>query len=260
MARGRETGPADADADGHEVVPSERLGLTIAETLASRLQELVTELAAGFEPGQRLDVEGIAERFGVSATPVKQALKRLEARGLVEIRPRRGHFVTQLSDLDVREIMATRSALEQAGIRACRDKGLDRNLIERLRKVLGNGRRAVRDGKVETYRASDVEFHRIWVEASGNRRLMELYDFLLAQAKIVYVYVPHSPEDIATSLSEHEDLLRIAERGELGELEAALDQHWKNSADRALKRYQSYILKRADAKQSRSVERLGRRA
>ena len=57
--------------DGESSQPEERLGLTIAETLAHRLQQLVTELAPGFEPGRRLDVEGIAARFGVSVTPGK---------------------------------------------------------------------------------------------------------------------------------------------------------------------------------------------
>lgn len=249
------------DSDAGRTTPwrDERLGLTIAETLADRLQALVTELAPGFEPGRRLDVEAIASRFGVSATPVKQALKRLEVSGLVEIRPRRGHFVTQLSDLDVREIMATRSALEQAGIRACRDRGLGADTIAGLRRQIEGGHRAVRDGNVEAYRAADVAFHRLWVSAAGNRRLAELYDFLLAQAKIVYVYVPNSAEDIAVSLAEHEGLLEIAEAGALDRLETALDQHWRNSADRALKRYQSYILKRADPDE-RTDEPTGRSA
>src|SRR5690554_2420650 len=105
--------------DGWQDEPQERLGRTIAARLAERLQRFITEVEPGFEPGRRIDVEAIAARFGVSATPVKQALKCLEERGLVKIKPRRGHYVMQLSDLDVREIMTTRGALEQASIRLC---------------------------------------------------------------------------------------------------------------------------------------------
>ncbi|WIY53554.1 GntR family transcriptional regulator [Devosia sp. YIM 151766] len=224
----------------------EPFGVTIAEALAQRLQSMITQLEPGFEPGRRLDVEAIAGQFGVSATPVKQALKSLEAKSLVEIKPRRGHFVTLLSGDDVREIMNARGALEQAAIRACASRGLPEAILDALKQAFDRCQRAISNQDYEDYRRADLQFHRLWMVAGGNRRLVELYDILMAQAQIVYVYAPHSPEDIKASTVEHENLLRIAESGDLSRLEEAIGQHWNKSADRALGRYQAYLRKGED--------------
>ena len=221
----------------------EPLGETIGNRLVGRIRQLIVEVAPGFEPGQKIDVESLARRFGVSVTPINYALKRLEAKGLVDVRPRSGHYVTQLTEEDCHEIIKTRSALEQAAIRLTGGNGIDREILDSLRGTLQLGWEAFAANDVAKYRESDAAFHHFWIEACKNRLLAELYDTVVAKAQIAYVYIPWGSGDIRASLREHEELITIAETGDLTELERAIDQHWKMSAKRTHARFGRYVKK-----------------
>ena len=97
------------------------------DTLGERIfKELKNDILSGFyAPGERLLNEKVAERLGVSMTPVKDALLRLEQEGLVNIIPRRGCFVTQLTDRDIMEYSQIRMSLESLAI----DLACTQNLI-----------------------------------------------------------------------------------------------------------------------------------
>ena len=145
------------------------------------------EVAPGFEPAQKIDVEELAQRFGVSVTPINYALKRLEEKGLVDVRPRSGNYVAQLTEEDCHEIIKTRSALEQAAIRLIGGKCIDQEILDALRAALQKGWDAVASNDVPKFRESDAAFHHLWIEACENKLLAELYDTVVAKAQNAYV-------------------------------------------------------------------------
>ncbi len=93
----------------------------MSETTADKLAEGIAEsiFSGEFVPGSRLDEQQLAQRFQVSRTPVREALRQLATSGLIEVRPRRGAFVTQVSPSELEELFVAMGELEATCARLC---------------------------------------------------------------------------------------------------------------------------------------------
>jgi DNA-binding GntR family transcriptional regulator len=174
-------------------------------------------------PGERLDVSELAEKLGVSLTPVRNAVHLLASEGLVEIRPRSGTFVTVVTAEDVRETFDIRCALEcLAAERAIANIGPEE--IRRLKTLLKNLRRAGRTTAHEQYNA---EFHLVIVHAAGNKRLLEMYTELNAHIRIARIHAAEADwtERLAQEQSEHEEIVEAIGNHQTGRLIKALRLH-----------------------------------
>ena len=141
-----------------------------------RLRALI--LTGEYSPDERLIEEQLAERLGVSRTPVRQALTMLEAEGLVEIAPNRGATVCSFSFDDVWDIYDLRAVLEGHAARRAAGR-IARLELERLRVLAGEmeglpGRFEDHEEEIRTLVALNQEFHGTIVEASRNKRLERL--------------------------------------------------------------------------------------
>jgi DNA-binding GntR family transcriptional regulator len=141
-----------------------------------RLRALI--LTGEYGPEERLIEEQLAERLGVSRTPVRQALTMLEAEGLVEIAPNRGATVCSFSTEDVWDIYDLRAVLEGHAARRAAGR-IERVELERLRELVGEmeglaGRFEDHEEEIRTLVKLNQEFHWTIVEASRNRRLRRL--------------------------------------------------------------------------------------
>lgn len=131
-------------------------------------------LAAVFAPGQPLAEVDLARRFGASRTPLREALLRLEADGLVRIEPRRGAFVLELTVADFLEINELRSVLEPYAARAAAlriDAGTVRDLLARHAAVPAA---APAEEDYRRLEALDADVHAAIAQAGGNRRMARL--------------------------------------------------------------------------------------
>lgn len=136
-------------------------------------------LSCALQPGEELREMELARRFGVSKSPVRDALQKLEFEGLVEIEPRRGHRVKPISVSDTEDILDLRILLES---------GIVRRVAERATKEGLSALDAFRTAdtqSITTFAAYNREFHSCLARLSGNRRLademrrvMEFYDRL----------------------------------------------------------------------------------
>ena len=141
-----------------------------------------------FLPGQRLDVKDLARKLDVSLTPVKDALNRLAADGLIEIRPRRGTFVADLTPEEVAETFEIRAALECLAAEKAMDR-LTPQVLDRFRALIADLEKPVSSEKEGiAHEQKNVEFHNLLVELSGNRKLMEMYRSLKAHIQIVRIH------------------------------------------------------------------------
>ncbi len=143
---------------------------TNAERVYDDLREAI--IGGEYTPGERLRTEALAERFGTSRTPVREALVLLEGDGLVELEPRRGAVVRSFDAADLVDLYEVRAILEAraaqlAALRLTREDldALDAT-CDRAESMAGSGKVAI-----ETLIASNDEFHRVIVEASGSARL-----------------------------------------------------------------------------------------
>ncbi len=140
------------------------------------------------KPGERLNVYELAEKLGVSLTPVRSAIQQLASEGLVEIRPRSGTFAASVTPRDVEETFKIRCALEcLAGEEAI--GSITAQQINRLKELLKALRKTMRtDTDRQNYERDHAELHQIIIQASGNRRLQDMYDALNAHLKIVRIH------------------------------------------------------------------------
>lgn len=139
-------------------------------------------LTSRLKPGERLNVDDLAAKLGVSLTPIRGAIQQLATEGLIEIRPRSGTFVAQLTERDVEETFKIQCALECLAAEEA---------VGRLSEL-----------ELDNLRESEDVHHQI-VVASGNRKLQETYDTLSAHLSIARIratdrgWTPGAARDVA---------------------------------------------------------------
>jgi DNA-binding GntR family transcriptional regulator len=184
-------------------------------------------LGRGFRPGDRLDVRALAEQLGVSATPVKDAITRLAAEGLVEIRPRSGTFVAELAPDAVAETFEIRRALECLAAERLVGQ-LTPDLLARFEAIIDAMERPVSNEHDRAeHEQKNLELHALLVEASGNRRLAELYRSLNAHLTIARIHSRRRPQDerLEQERREHRAILEALTARDPTALINALDRH-----------------------------------
>jgi DNA-binding GntR family transcriptional regulator len=188
------------------------------------------------KPGERLNVEELAQKFGVSLTPVRGAIQQLATEGLIEIRPRSGTFVANLNAQEVDETFKIRCALEcLAGEEAVRR--ISPEQIRRLKELLRSlKRKVVTDEDRKTHEKDNSELHQTIVEASGNRKLGEMYNALNAHIKIVRIHAAETnwPVRMQEEHAEHETIVAALEARDADALSAALRKHIYRAKDSML--------------------------
>ncbi|MFB9377985.1 GntR family transcriptional regulator [Kineococcus gynurae] len=170
--------------------------------------------------GGSLVTEGeIAERVGVSRTPVREGLLRLEAEGLLRLIPKRGALVVPVSPEEVEDVLEARELVEVH----CAGVAWDRRaeIVPALQETLAAMARAREAGDAWAFMTADRAFHAAVVGAAGNRVLGQLYEGLRdRQMRMGVAMMRGSSDRMRTAYEEHEELLGAA-RGE----DAA---HWRD--------------------------------
>jgi DNA-binding GntR family transcriptional regulator len=190
-------------------------------------------LSRSFAPGQRLNVHAIAKEMGVSLTPVKDALTRLEADAIVEIRPRSGTFVAVLQPDDVADAFEIRCALECLAAEKALARATSAD-VQRLRQLAQAIAEPSDDSRARlTHAARNAEFHKLIVALSGSRRLVQMYESLDAHIQIARVHLGHGDwkTRLASELEEHLAVVAAFDQGDAEGLVAALRSHIRRAAD-----------------------------
>ena len=151
--------------------------------LSDQVKEILLKriLDGEYSPGDRLVEMHIAQEFEISQAPVREALRELEALGFVESEPYRGTRVRAVTKSELTEIYPVRAALEEVAARAAAVH-LAGN-VEALEAELEAMHAAAEKGDLYEEVQHDVEFHRLIVEASGNRVLQDMWRSLRIEAR-----------------------------------------------------------------------------
>lgn len=130
-------------------------------------------ITGDLKPGERLMEIKLANELGVSRTPVREAIRKLELEGLVIMTARKGAEVAPINEKDLKEVLEIRKALESLACQiAC--KNADDESIEKLRKANEAVLKAVKDSDVDMIIKTDVEFHEIIYGITQNQRLIQM--------------------------------------------------------------------------------------
>jgi len=184
--------------------------------------------------GSKLDEVKVAEQLGVSRTPVREALQRLTAEGLIEVIPHRGAWVIQLTRRDVEELYEMREALEGQAARLAAARAT-RTTVVKLERIISEYRRAVLEKRRTRIMLLDSQFHETVARASKNRRLMAAIRALRDQLRLLRirsVAIGGRPE---RSLEEMRALLLAIRGREPGLAESCMRAHIRSVRDDVLK-------------------------
>jgi Transcriptional regulators len=184
---------------------------TTADAVYSTLRHCI--VLGDLAPGERLLSDGLASRLGVSRTPVREALRKLEAEGLVAASPRLGLVVREISEQDLAEIFAIREALEATAARLAAENAAPSELAD-LRALLEDMETVCRRGELETLRDLTAEFHLYVCRAGHNGRLLRMLKDLQDQVRHLKTSTLFKEGRAAEALQEHRNLLLALEARE----------------------------------------------
>jgi DNA-binding GntR family transcriptional regulator len=212
------------------------------ERLAAEIQARV--LSGDVPVGSRLRQEALAEEFGVSRTPVREALRQLQATGIVELLPNRGAVVRGPSAREIREAYEVRAELEGLAAERAAERISDRDLVQ-LREAEALFRESVaslierrarrpapwRDESVWV-RANDL-FHQAILEAAGNRRLSDTIADLHRSfpRDLTWAALSQSSRLLAENVEQHAQILEAIERRDPNEARRRMIEHIRSAGE-----------------------------
>ncbi len=207
----------------------------------SRLRDLIVQ--GLLAPGSRIVETEIASRLGVSRTPVREALQRLQQEGYVTGSPGAQQSrltVAPLTRDDVYELLNIVGALEGMGARnaALLAQADRRGLVRDLKSLNSDFHRAGKTVPVNhgSFYEADERLHRHIVEAAGGPRLLALHDAVKPQAeRYIRMYISMLTGDIRASVYEHDTIIAAIDEGRADDAELAVQVNWRHAADRLSK-------------------------
>lgn len=202
---------------------------SIAQSAPSLRAEVERALSAAIisgelAPGELVSVPGLAARFAVSATPVREAMLDIEKRGFVESVRNKGFRVTSVGEADLAEIAQVRRFLEVPAIRvAALNFPIDE--LPRFRSIADDIIAAAREADFPRYLAADSAFHLALIELTGNVRLRSLVEELRSQTRMVGLTDLRDTAELEASSWEHHRMLDLIVEGDADGAAQLLDEH-----------------------------------
>lgn len=178
-----------------------------------------------FQPGAFLSERQLALGLGMSKTPVKAALERLEAEGFIAVSPQQGIVVLDVSVHEIADQFEIRQALESFVVRSVAGR-LDSNQASQLRENLCLQQRAAESGDIATSVELDARFHELFCEFLGNREILRVMSHL--RQKIHRVITRVFGQNLArlkSSLEEHHAIAEAVLNGSPDQAAVALEEH-----------------------------------
>ncbi len=176
-------------------------------------QSLRDAIIAGDLPaGERLMETQLAEKLGVSRTPIREAIRRLETEGLVVMVPRKGAQVAPFTKKDIQDVLEVRASLEALATKLACTRADDLEFMK-LQIVLKEYEFAVRDHDIDMMIQKDVEFHDIIFAATKNDRLIQMSSNIREQVQRYRIAYLKKVDDGERVLQEHAAILEAIQQG-----------------------------------------------
>jgi len=185
------------------------------------IQDLEDKIISGIlKPGERIVEEALCKEFGVSRSPVREALRTLESQGYVAREPRKGVTVSSVTAKEIEDTYRIRANLESLAVYLAVKKQ-DPKVLQQLEKNHHKMTDLAEDGKVSgAYFNLNLQFHKILVDACDNKRLTQMIDTLVKQTRRYRAHILSIPGRIEASLKNHEMIIRSFEAGDAKKAES----------------------------------------
>jgi DNA-binding GntR family transcriptional regulator len=190
-------------------------------------------LIGELKPRERLVESDLAERLGLSRTPIREALRRLEERGLVRTLPHRGAVVADLSPQEAESIYAVRVCLEILATRLAAAAGTARHL-DRIAGLEAACARSASDGDLLALMAANDRFHDAIYAAAGNPCLLELIQQLRQRVSLIRFSAWSHPDRIGRSLAEHRQIVALLRARDMTRMAGLIRKHLRVAKEASL--------------------------
>ncbi|MGI9860016.1 GntR family transcriptional regulator [Moorella naiadis] len=180
--------------------------------------------------GTMLQERIIAEKLSVSRTPVREALRRLNSEGLIELIPGKGATVTKITIEDIREIMQVREPLECLAVRLAAERIQPRD-IKYLEDIIANWDKEINCSdqiNFQSLSTKDIAFHEYLVEIAGNKRLANILNMLRDQIRRITFLTQDNRNRIEISFPQHLKILEALRLRDPVTAEASMRQHMQS--------------------------------
>jgi DNA-binding GntR family transcriptional regulator len=211
--------------------PADRLN--IASVVDQVYMAIRERISSGSLPrGARVHQEDLAEELGVSRTPVREALRRLAAEGLVEMRTNRGARVADVDQVGMRGSYEARAVIEPGAARLAAGRRSEQPLA-RMRAAVTAQRRSLRN--VQRSFEANREFHLALAEASGNEFLVQFAERLWVAriGETIYERQVETQERMLLDVREHEQIIEAIEAGDGRRAESLVRRHLTDAMKRS---------------------------
>ena len=186
-------------------------------------------LRGELKPGERLMEIQLANKLGVSRTPIREAIRKLELEGLVLMIPRKGAEVAQITEKNMQDVLEVRKALEELSVQLACER-ITPEQVEEMKMAAEDFRKVLKSGDVTKIAEADVKFHDIIFAATNNQRLITLLNNLREQMYRFRVEYLKQKECYPQLLEEHDKLIALTSGGEVEEACELMGCHIDNQA------------------------------
>ena len=184
-------------------------------------------LKGELEPGERLMEIQLAERLGVSRTPIREAIRKLELEGLVLMIPRKGAEVAKISESNLRDVLEVRRSLEELAIDLACQRITEEELDE-LNKAEVDFKAAIENGDAMQIAQTDESFHEIIYNSTKNQKLVQILNNLREQMYRYRLEYIKDEDKRQVLLVEHEHILKALRNRNIAEAKNAAREHIDN--------------------------------
>lgn len=201
--------------------------LPLRDVVFHTLREAI--LKGELKPGERLMEIQLANKLGVSRTPIREAIHMLEKEGLVVTMPRKGAEVAKMTLKDMEDVLEIREALDELASQVACQRITQEQLL-RLRDRKMDFENSLKTGDVKLIAEADVNFHDVIYEATGNPKLMNLLSNLREQIYRYRVEYLKDSDNYPVLIKEHEEIYCSLAEGNEEAAVLAIREHVMNQA------------------------------
>lgn len=203
------------------------LDLPLRDVVFQTLREAI--LRGTLKPGERLMEMTLAAKLGVSRTPIREAIRMLEQEGLAVTTPRKGAEVARMTEKDMEDVLAIREALEQLAVSLACEAATEEEL-QALKEERKRFEHMVHSGDLKKIAESDIRFHELLYEASGNPKLIAMLSNLREQMYRYRVEYLKDPSHYPNLIAEHRDIVEGLTARDKKKVYDAMERHMTNQA------------------------------
>lgn len=201
--------------------------LPLRDVVFNTLRQAI--LRGELKPGERLMEIQLANKLGVSRTPIREAIRKLELEGLVLMIPRKGAEVAEITEKSLKDVLEIRRALEDLAVRLACEK-ITKEELKELKKAGDEFKKVLKSQDITEVAEADVRFHDVIYMATDNPKLIQLLNNFREQMYRFRVEYLKKAEVRPQLLAEHDEIIKYITEGNKEEASRVVTRHIENQA------------------------------